>query len=94
MGDTGSLALGALLGTVAVMTKCEILLAIVGGVFVAETVSVMIQVAYFKKTGKRFFKMAPIHHHFEQLGWSEKKVVIRFWITAVLLALIGTLSFI
>lgn len=94
MGDTGSLALGALLGAVSVMTKSEILLAIVGGVFVAETLSVMIQVAYFKKTGKRFFKMAPIHHHFEQLGWSEKKVVFSFWTTALVLAGVGSLIFI
>lgn len=94
MGDTGSLALGALLGAVSVMTKSEILLAIVGGVFVAETLSVMIQVAYFKKTGKRFFKMAPIHHHFEQLGWSEKKVVLSFWIAALCLAALGCLVFI
>lgn len=94
MGDTGSLALGAILGTIAVMTKQEILLSIVGGVFVAETVSVMIQVLYFKKTGKRFFKMAPIHHHFEQLGWSEKKVVARFWTVALILALIGSLVFV
>ena len=89
MGDTGSLALGAVLGAIAVMTKSEILLAIVGGVFVMETVSVMIQVAYFKKTGKRFFRMAPIHHHFEQLGWSEKKVVFSFWSVALILALLG-----
>ena len=94
MGDTGSLALGALLGAVAVMTKHEILLAIVGGVFVAETLSVMIQVVYFKKTGKRFFKMAPIHHHFEQLGWSEKKVVLSFWLTAFVLTLAGSLLFV
>ncbi len=94
MGDTGSLALGAILGTVAVMTKHEVLLAVVGGVFVAETVSVIIQVLYFKKTGKRFFRMAPIHHHFEQLGWSEKKVVFSFWGTALVLALIGSLIFI
>ena len=93
MGDTGSLALGAMLGAVAVMTKSEILLAIVGGVFVMETVSVIIQVAYFKKTGRRFFKMAPIHHHFEQLGWSEKKVVFSFWGAALILALVGTLVF-
>ena len=93
MGDTGSLALGALLGTIAVMTKHEILLAVVGGIFVMETVSVMIQVAYFKKTGgKRFFKMAPIHHHFEQLGWPETTVVIRFWIIAFILAVIGLAS--
>ncbi len=89
MGDTGSLALGAILGAIAVMAKSEILLAIVGGVFVMETISVMIQVAYFKKTGKRFFRMAPIHHHFEQLGWSEKKVVFSFWIAALVLALCG-----
>lgn len=94
MGDTGSLALGALLGAIAVMTKHEIILAIVGGVFVAETLSVMIQVLYFKKTGKRFFKMAPIHHHFEQLGWSEKKVVLSFWLTALFLAVCGSLIFI
>ena len=94
MGDTGSLALGAILGAVAVMTKHEILLAVVGGVFVAETVSVIIQVLYYKKTGKRFFRMAPIHHHFEQLGWSEKKVVLRFWLTAVALAAVGLLVFI
>ena len=94
MGDTGSLALGAILGTIAVMTKQEVLLAIVGAVFVAETVSVIIQVLYVKKTGKRFFKMAPIHHHFEQLGWSEKKVVLRFWATALVLALIGALAFV
>lgn len=95
MGDTGSLALGALLGTIAVMTKHEILLAIVGGVFVIEALSVMIQVAYFKKTGgKRFFKMAPIHHHFEQLGWKETNVVIRFWIIAFILGIFGLCSLI
>ena len=93
MGDTGSLALGAILGAIAVMTKHEILLAIVGGVFVMETVSVMIQVVYFKKTGKRFFKMAPLHHHFEQLGWSEKKVVLSFWLAALFLAAFGSLAF-
>lgn len=93
MGDTGSLALGALLGTIAVICKHEILLAIVGGVFVMETVSVMIQVLYFKKTGgKRFFRMAPIHHHFEQLGWNETRVVIRFWIIGFILAVIGLSS--
>ena len=89
MGDTGSLALGGALGTIAVAVKQEIVLAIVGGLFVMEAVSVMIQVASFKMTGKRIFKMAPIHHHFEQLGWSEPKIVIRFWIIAVILALIG-----
>lgn len=93
MGDTGSLALGAILGTIAVMTKHEILLAIVGAVFVMETVSVMIQVVYFKKTGKRFFRMAPLHHHFEQLGWSEKKVVLSFWGAAAVCALLGLLAF-
>lgn len=93
MGDTGSLSLGALLGTIAVMTKHEILLAIVGGVFVIETISVMIQVTYYKRTGgKRFFKMAPIHHHFEQLGWPETTVTIRFWIIGFILTIIGLLS--
>ena len=94
MGDTGSLALGAILGAVAIMTKHEIMLAFVGGVFVMETLSVMIQVLYFKKTGKRFFRMAPIHHHFEQLGWSEKKVMLSFWAVALMLAVIGSLIFI
>jgi phospho-N-acetylmuramoyl-pentapeptide-transferase len=89
MGDTGSLALGGLLGTIAVATKHEIVLAIVGGLFVLEAVSVIIQVASFRLTGKRVFKMAPIHHHFEQLGWKEPQVVIRFWIIAFVLALIG-----
>ena len=94
MGDTGSLAMGALLGTVAVILKQEILLAIVGFVFVAETLSVMIQVLYFKKTGKRFFKMAPIHHHFEQCGWPERKVVLRFWLAGFIAAFLGFLSLI
>jgi len=89
MGDTGSLALGGLLGSVAVATKHEIVLAIVGGLFVLEALSVIIQVTSFKLTGKRVFKMAPIHHHFEQLGWKEPTVVIRFWIISVVLALIG-----
>ena len=89
MGDTGSLALGGALGTVAVACKHEIVLAIVGGLFVAETLSVVIQVASFKLTGKRVFRMAPVHHHFEKLGWSESTVVIRFWIVAVMLALLG-----
>ena len=89
MGDTGSLALGGLLGTVAVASKHEIVLAVVGGLFVLEAVSVIVQVASFKLTGKRVFKMAPIHHHFEQLGWTEAQVVIRFWIIAVVLALLG-----
>ena len=94
MGDTGSLSLGAILGTVAVMLKQEILLAIVGGVFVMETLSVMIQVFWFKKTGKRFFRMAPIHHHFEQLGWRETTVVVRFWIMGFVLALAGFMALI
>lgn len=94
MGDTGSLALGAVLGVIAVILKHEIILAIVGVVFVAETVSVIIQVLYFKKTGKRFFKMAPIHHHFEQLGWSEVKVVYTFWAVTAVASLIGLLSLI
>jgi len=89
MGDTGSLALGGLIGTVAVATKHEIVLAIIGGLFVIEILSVVIQVAVFKMTGKRVFLMAPIHHHFEKLGWTESQVVIRFWIIAVVLALIG-----
>ncbi|MBN9070936.1 MAG: phospho-N-acetylmuramoyl-pentapeptide-transferase [Rhizobiales bacterium] len=89
MGDTGSLALGGLLGTVAVATKHEIVLAIIGGLFVMEALSVIIQVGFFKMTGKRVFLMAPIHHHFEKLGWTESQVVIRFWVVAVILALIG-----
>lgn len=89
MGDTGSLAMGGVLGTIAVITKHELVLAIIGGVFVLETVSVIIQVASFKLTGKRVFAMAPIHHHFEKKGWSEPTVVIRFWIIAFILALIG-----
>jgi phospho-N-acetylmuramoyl-pentapeptide-transferase len=89
MGDTGSLALGGLLGTIAVAAKHEMVLVIVGGLFVLEAVSVIVQVASFKMTGKRVFRMAPIHHHFEQLGWSESQVVVRFWIIAFVLALIG-----
>ncbi len=89
MGDTGSLALGGMIGAIAVATKHEIVLAIVGGLFVLEAVSVIVQVASFKLTGKRVFKMAPIHHHFEHLGWTESQVVIRFWIISVVLALIG-----
>lgn len=89
MGDTGSLALGGALGAVAIAVKHEIVLAIVGGLFVIEAVSVIVQVASFKMTGRRVFKMAPIHHHFEQLGWKEPTIVIRFWIIAVVLALIG-----
>ena len=89
MGDTGSLALGGAIGAIAVAAKHEIVLAIVGGLFVLEGLSVMIQIASFKLFGKRVFKMAPIHHHFEQLGWKEPTIVIRFWIVAVILALIG-----
>jgi len=89
MGDTGSLALGGLIGAVAVAAKHEIVLAIIGGLFVVEIMSVIIQVGWFKLTGKRVFLMAPIHHHFEKLGWTESQVVIRFWIIAVILALIG-----
>ncbi|MBI3677617.1 MAG: phospho-N-acetylmuramoyl-pentapeptide-transferase [Proteobacteria bacterium] len=89
MGDTGSLSLGGALGAVAVATKHEIVLAIVGGLFVMEAVSVIVQVISFKTTGKRVFKMAPIHHHYEQLGWRESTIVIRFWIIAVILALVG-----
>jgi len=89
MGDTGSLGLGGALGTIAVATKHEIVLAIIGGLFVLEAVSVIIQVASFKATGKRVFRMAPIHHHFEQKGWTEPQVVIRFWIIAFILALVG-----
>ena len=89
MGDTGSLALGGALGAVAVATKHEIVLAIIGGLFVAETLSVVIQVLWFKRTGRRVVLMAPIHHHFEKLGWSESTVVIRFWIVAIMLALLG-----
>lgn len=89
MGDTGSLALGGALGVVAVSAHHEIVLAIVGGLFVMEAVSVIIQVAVYKRTGKRVFRMAPIHHHFEQLGWKESTVVIRFWIVSIVLALLG-----
>ena len=89
MGDTGSLALGGLIGTIAVAVKHEIVLMIIGGLFVLETLSVIVQVTSFKLTGKRVFRMAPIHHHFEQLGWSEPQIVVRFWIIAFVLALIG-----
>lgn len=89
MGDTGSLALGGSLGAIAVVTKHEIVLAIVGGLFVVEALSVIIQVLYFKRTGKRVFLMAPIHHHFEKKGWGEAQIVIRFWIIALVLGLIG-----
>ena len=89
MGDTGSLSLGGLLGTVAVAIKHEIVLAIIGGLFVLEAVSVIVQVISFKLTGKRVFRMAPIHHHYEQKGWTEPQIVIRFWVIAVVLALMG-----
>jgi|SRR5690554_1070561 phospho-N-acetylmuramoyl-pentapeptide-transferase len=89
MGDTGSLALGGALGAIAVSIHHEIVLAVVGGLFVLEAVSVIVQVFFFKRTGKRVFRMAPIHHHFEQLGWSESTVVIRFWIISLVLALAG-----
>ncbi|MFI3179385.1 MAG: phospho-N-acetylmuramoyl-pentapeptide-transferase, partial [Methylococcaceae bacterium] len=89
MGDVGALALGAALGVLAVLVRQEIVLMIMGGVFVMETVSVMIQVASFKLTGKRVFRMAPIHHHFELKGWPEPRVIVRFWIITVILVLIG-----
>ncbi|MEL6841196.1 MAG: phospho-N-acetylmuramoyl-pentapeptide-transferase [Pseudomonadota bacterium] len=89
MGDTGSLALGGALGAIAVATKHEIVLAIVGGLFVVEALSVIIQVLYFKRTGKRVFLMAPIHHHYEKKGWAEPQIVIRFWIISLILAMIG-----
>jgi phospho-N-acetylmuramoyl-pentapeptide-transferase len=89
MGDTGSLALGGLLGTIAVIIKHEVVLAIIGGLFVMEALSVIVQVTSFKLTGKRVFKMAPIHHHFEQLGWSEPQIVMRFWIISFVLAMVG-----
>jgi phospho-N-acetylmuramoyl-pentapeptide-transferase len=90
MGDTGSLAFGGSLGAISVITKHELVLAIIGGLFVMEALSVIIQVGYFRYSGgKRFFGMAPIHHHFEKKGWSEPTIVIRFWIIAVIFALIG-----
>ena len=89
MGDVGSLGLGGALGTLAVISKQEIVLALVGGVFVAETLSVILQVASFKLTGKRIFLMAPLHHHFELKGWPESKVIVRFWIVGIVLALLS-----
>ena len=89
MGDTGSLAVGSALGTISVITKHELVLMIIGGVFVLETVSVIVQVISFRLTGKRVFAMAPLHHHFEKKGWAESTIVIRFWIIALILALIG-----
>jgi phospho-N-acetylmuramoyl-pentapeptide-transferase len=87
MGDVGSLALGGAMGTVAVLLKQELLLPLIGGVYVVEYASVLIQVGSFKMRGKRVFKMAPIHHHFEQIGWAESKIIIRFWIAGLVLAL-------
>ena len=92
MGDTGSLSVGGTIGAIAVASKHEIILIIIGGLFVLETISVIMQVFSFKLTGKRIFKMAPLHHHFEQKGWSEPTIVIRFWIISVILALIGLAS--
>jgi phospho-N-acetylmuramoyl-pentapeptide-transferase len=92
MGDVGSLSLGGALGTVAVVTKHELILIVVGGIFVAETLSVVLQVASYKLTGKRLFKMAPIHHHFEQIGWPESKIITRFWIVGIILALVSLSS--
>ena len=89
MGDTGSLAMGGALGSLAIIVKHEIVLAIIGGLFVLETLSVIIQVLSFKLTGKRIFRMAPLHHHFEKKGWAEPTIVIRFWIITIVLALIG-----
>ena len=89
MGDTGSLSMGGALGIVSVITKHELVLAIVGGLFVVEALSVIIQVLYFKRTGKRVFLMAPIHHHYEKKGWAEPQIVIRFWIISLILAMIG-----
>ncbi|MFQ5770066.1 MAG: phospho-N-acetylmuramoyl-pentapeptide-transferase [bacterium] len=93
MGDTGALALGSALGTLAILLKKELLLVIIGGVFVAEVLSVIIQVLYYKRTKKRIFKMAPLHHHFELSGWNEQKVVVRFWIIAILLVLFSLSTF-
>ena len=92
MGDVGSLALGGALGTIAVLIRQEFLLAVVGGIFVIEALSVIIQVAWFKLTGKRVFLMAPIHHHFEKLGWPEQKIVVRFWIVSAILGLMALSS--
>lgn len=93
MGDTGSLALGAALGVISILTGTELFLVVIGGLFVVETLSVVIQVTYFKKTGKRIFKMSPIHHHFELSGWPETKIVIRFWLIALLFAGLGLMLF-
>jgi phospho-N-acetylmuramoyl-pentapeptide-transferase len=92
MGDVGALALGAVLGVVAVIVRQELVLLIMGGIFVLETVSVILQVASFKLTGRRIFRMAPIHHHFELKGWPEPRVIVRFWIISFVLVLIGLAS--
>ena len=92
MGDTGSLSIGGTIGAIAVATKHEIILSLIGGIFVLEALSVFAQVISFKLTGKRIFRMAPIHHHFEQKGWSEATIVIRFWIISIILALLGLAS--
>jgi phospho-N-acetylmuramoyl-pentapeptide-transferase len=92
MGDTGSLSLGSAIGAIAVITKHELVLLIIGGLFVLEAVSVIVQVISFKTTGKRVFRMAPLHHHFEEKGWSESTIVIRFWIISLILAMIGLLT--
>ena len=89
MGDVGSLSLGGAIGTIAVITKQEIVLVIVGGIFVMEALSVIVQVASFRLVGKRVFRMAPIHHHFELKGWPEPKIIVRFWIISIILALIA-----
>jgi phospho-N-acetylmuramoyl-pentapeptide-transferase len=92
MGDVGALAIGGALGTVAVIVRQELVLLIMGGIFVVETLSVVIQVASFKLTGRRVFRMAPLHHHFELQGWAEPKVIVRFWIITVILVLVGLSS--
>jgi phospho-N-acetylmuramoyl-pentapeptide-transferase len=92
MGDVGALALGAALGTVAVIVRQELVLFIMGGIFVAETFSVMLQVSSFKLTGKRVFRMAPLHHHYELKGWPEPRIIVRFWIITLVLVLVGLAS--
>ncbi|HBD04543.1 MAG TPA: phospho-N-acetylmuramoyl-pentapeptide-transferase, partial [Psychrobacter sp.] len=92
MGDVGALALGAMLGTIAVMTRQEIAFAIMGGLFVAEALSVMLQVGSYKLRKKRVFRMAPLHHHFEEIGWKETQVVTRFWIIAIILVILGLMT--
>jgi phospho-N-acetylmuramoyl-pentapeptide-transferase len=92
MGDVGALALGAALGTVAVIVRQELVLFIMGGIFVAETLSVMVQVSSFKLTGKRVFRMAPLHHHYELKGWPEPRIIVRFWIITLVLVLVGLAS--